>query len=161
MSQPINQQLVYLLTHKKLTCAVAESCTGGLVAASITDVSGASQVFAGGVVTYTNDTKQKILLVNSETLRQHSAVSPHTATEMAVGVRRLTGADIAASVTGNAGPEPSEGKPVGMVWVAVDSVLGTQVVEMKLDGVPMTRDGIRQAAVQCVLEIIYSTAAML
>lgn len=113
-------QVVQRLKETGLMLATAESCTGGLIAAQITGVSGASGVFHCGMVTYSNDMKEKMLGVSHETLEKFSAVSKETAAEMAIGARRFSGADIAVAVTGNAGPEPSEGKPVGEVYIAVD-----------------------------------------
>lgn len=122
---------VSLLKEKKLTVATAESCTGGMIAERITQVSGASQVFQWGAVSYSNQVKQQLLGVTEETLRKYSAVSEETAREMAKGARARSGADIAVAVTGNAGPEPSEGKPVGLVYVAVESDRFSKVVKME------------------------------
>jgi len=99
-----------------LTLALAESCTGGLVGSLITDVPGSSDYFLGSAVTYAYSAKETILGVRHETLVAHGAVSAETAAEMAQGARRVFGADIAASVTGIAGPSGGlPGKPVGLV----------------------------------------------
>ena len=111
--------LVKSLKSLGLKIATAESCTGGLVAKTITDISGASSVFEFGVVTYSNRAKMDLLGVGAETLDEFGAVSEETAKEMALGALKLSGADIAVSVTGVAGPEPSEGKPVGTVCIGV------------------------------------------
>ena len=111
---------VHALKVNGLHGAVAESCTGGYVAKRLTDVSGASEVFECGVVTYSNRMKHHLLGVSQQTLDTFGAVSEETAREMAAGVRRLSGAEIGISVTGNAGPEPSEGKEVGLVYIGVD-----------------------------------------
>ena len=101
-----------------LTLAFAESCTGGLVADLITDIAGSSAYFLGSAVTYANSAKQGVIDVREKTLAAHGAVSPETAAEMAQGARRLYGADIAASVTGIAGPTgATPGKPVGLVYI--------------------------------------------
>ena len=113
--------LVRELAARGLQVATAESCTGGYVAKRLTDVSGASEVFECGVVTYSNRMKHQLLGVSQQTLDTFGAVSEETAREMAAGVRRLSGAEIGISVTGNAGPEPSEGKEVGLVYIGVDS----------------------------------------
>lgn len=113
--------VVRALKEKKLQVALAESCTGGYVAKRITDVSGASEVFECGICSYSNRIKQELLGVREETLRDFGAVSEETAREMAAGIRRVSGAPIGISVTGNAGPEPSEGKEVGLVYIGVDS----------------------------------------
>ena len=108
-----------------LHITTAESCTGGLAAGAITAVPGSSAVFDGGVVTYSNDMKKKLLGVHDETLRDFGAVSPETAGEMALGAIKLTGADIAVSVTGIAGPGGgTEEKPVGLVYIAAASKAG-------------------------------------
>lgn len=112
---------VKLLLEKGLQAAAAESCTGGYVAKRLTDVNGSSAAFQYGFVTYSNEAKVKMLGVSPKTLEKYGAVSPETAAEMAAGARRVSGADIAVAVTGNAGPAPSEGKAVGEVYVAVDS----------------------------------------
>ena len=112
---------VHALKASGLHVAVAESCTGGYVAKRLTDVSGASEVFECGVVTYSNRMKHQLLGVSQQTLDTFGAVSEETAREMSAGVRRLSGAEIGISVTGNAGPEPSEGKEVGLVYIGVDS----------------------------------------
>jgi nicotinamide-nucleotide amidase len=101
------------------TIAFAESCSGGLASSMVTDVSGSSEYLLGSVVTYTNMAKQSLINVQPETLSRFGAVSRETACEMAVGVRKLLGSDLGVSITGNAGPSASEGKPVGLVYIAV------------------------------------------
>ena len=112
---------VRALKEKNLHVAVAESCTGGYVAKRITDVSGASDVFECGICSYSNRIKHQILGVRQETLDTFGAISEETAREMAEEVRRISGAEIGVSVTGNAGPQASEGKDVGLVYIGVDS----------------------------------------
>lgn len=124
--------LVRTLLAKDLHIATAESCTGGLVAQRITSVPGASSVFEWGAVTYTNETKRKMLGVSEKLLEREGAISVNTALSMAHRARVKSGADIAISVTGNAGPEPSEGKPVGLVYVGIDSDVMTSVEEMHI-----------------------------
>jgi nicotinamide-nucleotide amidase len=107
-----------LLTAGK-TAATAESCTGGWIAKSITDISGSSGCFAYGLVSYSNGAKESLLGVNPATLEEHGAVSEAVVREMAQGALSLSGADVAAAVSGIAGPEGgSEEKPVGTVWFA-------------------------------------------
>ena len=124
---------VKMLKEKGLEAAAAESCTGGYVSKRLTDVNGASSVFQCGVCTYSNRMKRQLLGVKKSTLQKFSAVSPETAAEMAAGVRKLSGAHIGVAVTGNAGPEPSEGKPVGLVYIAVDSDWHKEVFEMNIN----------------------------
>ena len=133
--------LVRALREKGLYIASAESCTGGLVAQRITSVSGASAVFEWGAVTYSVAAKHKTLGVPMETLDCFGAVSEETARAMARGVRERSGADIGISVTGNAGPRPSEGKPVGLVYVGVDSEDFSTVQELH---VPRMETGERE-----------------
>ena len=139
-----------LLRERGWRLAVAESCTGGLVSQRMTNVPGSSQVFAGGLVAYTEDVKRSTLGVNGETLERHGAVSEEVSREMAAGARRVTGADVAVSVTGVAGPDGgSEEKPVGTVFIgfaAPDRVVSRRY---KLWG---TRDWIRLLASQIALD---------
>ncbi|MEJ0088327.1 MAG: competence/damage-inducible protein A [Limisphaerales bacterium] len=124
----IENVVVRLLTERKKTLALAESCTGGLIASRITDVPGASEVFPGGVVSYANSAKEKFLGVAVQTLRQHGAVSGAVACEMALGVRERFGADFALAVTGIAGPGGgTPEKPVGTVFIALATAAGVEV----------------------------------
>lgn len=124
----LESNLVRSLTERKQTLALAESCTGGFLANRITNVPGASAVFLGGLVTYSNAAKQTFLGVQAATLSQHGAVSEATAQEMAEGARARVGADYALSVTGIAGPAGAvEGKPVGTVFIGLASERGTLV----------------------------------
>ena len=112
--------LVDYLLERKLTISCAESCTGGQIAAAITAVSGCSAVFPGGVCTYSEEMKIKMLGVKRETLDTYGVVSPQTALEMARGVRSLTGSDIAVATTGIAGPSGGTSEqPVGTVCLAI------------------------------------------
>jgi nicotinamide-nucleotide amidase len=121
--------LVRLLTERKQTLALAESCTGGGIANRVTNVPGASAVFLAGYVTYSNEAKMKSLGVRAETLAAHGAVSEATAREMAEGARRAAGSDYALAVTGIAGPTGgSEGKPVGTVFIALAGGGETKVI---------------------------------
>lgn len=143
-------ELVPLLLEKGLTVSTAESCTGGMVAARLTSVSGASGAFAFGAVTYCNEAKHKTLGVSSETLENFGAVSEKTAEEMALGVRQVMGADIGVAVTGVAGPNPSEGKPVGLVFVAVSSDAYSAVLENHFSG---DRESVRKQAADTALRL--------
>jgi nicotinamide-nucleotide amidase len=109
-----------LARSKGVTLATAESCTGGLIGQRVTAVAGSSDYYMGGLVAYSDDVKKKVLGVEGSTLAMFGAVSEETATEMALGVRRLTGSDVGLAVTGIAGPTGgSEEKPVGTVVVAL------------------------------------------
>ncbi len=109
-----------LMIDRGLTLSLAESCTGGSIASKITDISGSSAYFMGSAVTYSNDAKMSILGVSPDTLMMFGAVSRETAVEMALGASKVFDTDIAASVTGIAGPDGgSEEKPVGTVWMTV------------------------------------------
>lgn len=124
-----------LLRERKTTFAAAESCTGGLIAKRITDIPGASEVFPGGVVSYTNGVKARLLGVSEKTLAEAGAVSAATAREMAEGVRRAAGADIGVSVTGLAGPSGDDrGNPVGTVFLALADERGTVVRHFLYEG---------------------------
>jgi len=124
--EQLEETIVRLLASRKQTIALAESCTGGAIADRLTNVPGASAVFLAGLVTYSNEAKQKFLGVRAETLAQHGAVSEATVREMAEGARTATGADYAISVTGIAGPGGgTPEKPVGTVWIGVASAAGT------------------------------------
>ncbi|MGC9324751.1 MAG: nicotinamide-nucleotide amidohydrolase family protein [Desulfomonilia bacterium] len=115
-----------LLAHSGLTCATAESCTGGLIGHLITQVPGSSRYFLGSVVSYSNEMKAKILRVSEDELSRYGAVSESVAQSMLSGVLELTGADVGIATTGIAGPDGgSEEKPVGTVWVAVGQLGST------------------------------------
>jgi nicotinamide-nucleotide amidase len=122
-----------LLAERKQTLALAESCTGGCIAHRLTNVPGASAVFLGGVVAYSNAAKQKFLGVRAKTLAVRGAVNEAVAREMAQGARKKFGADFALGVTGIAGPGGgTRNKPVGTVFIALSGAFGT-VVERKLN----------------------------
>lgn len=133
MSLP--ETVVTKLLGKKLTISTAESCTGGLIAKTITDYSGVSEIFSEGYVTYSNNAKMKNLGVLEKTLSSHGAVSEETAREMADGVRERSGADIGVSVTGIAGPGGgTKEKPVGLVYAAVSYGGKTVTKKLMLNG---------------------------
>ena len=117
-----------------LRVGVAESCTGGLVAASLTEAPGASAWFAGGVVSYAEAVKVAVLGVPAELLAHRGAVSAETARAMAAGARRLLGVDVAVSVTGLAGPDGDGAHPVGTVFVGVAAPTGTAAAEHHFPG---------------------------
>ncbi len=146
------QALVKKLIEKKITISTAESCTGGLIASEITSVEGSSEIFGSGYVTYANSAKMKMLGVKDKTLADFGAVSKQTAKEMAEGARAASGADIAVSVTGIAGPGGgSAEKPVGLVYIALADKDGTIVKKTNLDG---SRDKVRGRTVKNVLKMV-------
>ena len=123
----VAENLVALLKARGLTCATAESCTGGGVGSAITAVAGSSEVFLGGVISYANEVKRDVLGVAADALEKFGAVSPQVAEQMADGARRLTKADLAVSLTGIAGPGGgSAEKPVGLVWFGLSTPDGTR-----------------------------------
>ncbi len=139
------ENLVALLRARGLTCATAESCTGGGVGSAITSVPGSSAVFSGGVISYSNEVKNRVLGVSQETLNTVGAVSSETAIQMARGARELLRADIAVSITGIAGPDGgSEEKPVGLVWFGIASEAGERAEKAIFRG---DRARIREQAV--------------
>ena len=151
------EKMVAEFSSRGLVCAVAESCTGGAVGSAIVSVSGASAVFAGGVISYSNDVKREVLHVSASTLERHGAVSSETACEMASGARALTNADFAVSVTGIAGPGGgSAEKPVGLVWFGLAGRDGVRAERMIFSG---DRAEVRGAAVEHALERLLEAAA--
>ncbi|MEI6209992.1 MAG: CinA family protein [bacterium] len=146
----LEASLVQLLTELGWTLAVAESCTGGLVAVRVTSVAGASAAFQGGVIAYHNNVKREVLCVPADVLQAAGAVSTETALAMAQGARRLLHATLAAAVTGIAGPGGgSDAKPVGLVYIAVSGPRGECVERFLFEG---DRDAIRTQAAQAMLQ---------
>ena len=140
------------LLKKNYTIATAESCTGGMIAKSITDTAGISAIFGYGVVTYSNEAKLKILEVKEETLELHGAVSKETAAEMAKGLKTLSHADFALSVTGIAGPDGgSEEKPVGLVYIGLEFPQGNAVGKYYFHG---SREEIREQTTAAAFSMI-------
>lgn len=135
-----------------LTVATAESCTGGYIAKSITDVAGSSGYFRGGVVSYSNEVKMRLLGVPADQLAAHGAVSAQVARSMAVGVLAATGADLAVAVTGISGPGGgSPAKPVGLAYVAVADATGVDVRRFLWQG---DRVANREATVRAALGLL-------
>jgi len=161
---PAAADVVRLLTVRGETLAVAESLTGGLVAADITTVPGASKAFRGSVTAYATELKHELLGVDAALLAQRGAVDPQVAAQMAAGVRKALGADWGLATTGVAGPEPQDGKPVGTVFVAVAGPLGShshsagggKVEALRLNG---DRAEIRMESVRSVLALLLKELA--
>ena len=141
-----------MLCAKGYTISCAESCTGGLLTSTLTDVPGSSAYVLGSVVSYSNDVKSRILHVAEETLAAHGAVSPETARAMAEGVRDLMQTDVGVGITGIAGPGGgSPEKPVGLVYIAVSTLGKTSVEKNVFSGV---RAEIKRAAVNKALAMV-------
>ena len=152
----IAEKLVRALTEKRMTCATAESCTGGGVGYTITGVSGASAVFWGGVISYDNSVKRDVLGVPEEVLATKGAVSSECAAAMADGARRLLKTDLAVSLTGIAGPGGgSAEKPVGLVWFGLASKDGTITGKKVFPG---DRGSVRSAAIEHALGLLLNAA---
>ena len=145
---------VGLLIGRGETIASAESLTGGMLAAALTSVPGASAAFRGGIVAYATDLKAAVLGVPDDLLERHGAVHPAVAEAMAEGARARLGTSVGISTTGVAGPDPAEGKPVGMVFIAVAGPGGTVSRELALTG---DRRAIRTATVESALDLLIGT----
>ena len=145
--------------EKGLSCAAAESLTGGLVSSEIVRVPGVSSWFSEGRVTYTDEAKERLLGVSPATLKEHTAVSRETARAMAEGLLALSGADIAVSATGLAGPGPDEkGRPAGLVFIGGAIENGSVVREYRFEG---SRLEIRQQAAYAALSLMRALAGSL
>ena len=152
----LSQMVVNKLSEKSLRLSTAESCTGGMISSLVTDVSGSSSVFDFGVCTYANHIKHKVLGVKEETLNTYGAVSEKTAMEMARGARLSSGADIAVSTTGIAGPlGGSQYKPVGLVYIGISTenkLLSHKV--LLSEGTQPQRRRIRELGCACALYFV-------
>lgn len=145
--------LVRLLIERRLTIAVAESLTGGLLVAELINTPGASATVLGGVVAYNTELKKTLLGVDSAILNVHGAVHPDVASQMAVRVREAlavggVAADVGVSTTGVAGPDPQDGHPVGTVFIAVSVSGDARVLPLKLTG---DRESIRRQSVEAAI----------
>ena len=148
--------LVALLKAQGLTCATAESCTGGGVGHAITAVPGSSAVYLGGVVSYDNSVKMNVLGVSPNTLNTVGAVSSECAAQMAEGVRKLLKADIAVSITGIAGPDGgTDEKPVGTVWFGLATKDRTRTEHALFIG---DRETVREKAITHALGMLQTAA---
>ncbi len=148
----LEEAVAGLLAGKKLTIATAESCTGGLIAKRLTDISGSSAYMERGVVTYSNQSKVELLGVKKATLAAHGAVSRETAEEMAEGIRWNAKSDLGISVTGIAGPTGgTKDKPVGLVYIGMATSEGVSVKQCNFPG---DRDAVRYATSQRALDMV-------
>jgi len=148
----LEERIGAILTARGLTLVTAESCTGGLVGHRLTNVSGSSSYFLGGLVAYSNRLKEQLLGVSPATLEEHGAVSEATAREMARGARQRLDADLALSVTGIAGPTGgTPRKPVGLVYVALSSATGEVCQRHLFEG---DRLEVKQQSADAVLRLL-------
>ena len=153
----VTERVVKYMIARGVSFATAESCTGGLLAEKFTSVPGASAVFRGGVVSYTEDVKQRVLGVKESTLAEHTVYSPQVASEMSSGVMELMGSDASAGVTGIAGPSGgTKEKPVGTVYVSVRFKDSEAVSDLRLyEGYADTdRETIRLMTAQRTFEML-------
>ncbi|MEU9506578.1 CinA family protein [Micromonospora sp. NPDC048170] len=152
--------VVHALSERHETLATVESLTGGLLAASIVEIAGVSGIFRGGLVTYATDLKSRLAGVPEDLLADRGPVDPDVAVALAEGGRRRCGADWGLATTGVAGPEPQDGKPVGLVYIGVAGPSGAHVRQLDLAG---GRDHIRSVtvieALRLLAERIYETDA--
>ena len=147
-----NEQIISKLIEKNITLATAESCTGGSLGKIITSVSGVSSIYGYGFITYANEAKENLLGVPHKVLETVGAVSFETALAMAEGARRVSGSDIAVSVTGIAGPTGgTPEKPVGLVYIAIADKNGSEYRKLNLDG---NRDEVRAQTCNEVFRLI-------
>jgi nicotinamide-nucleotide amidase len=144
-------ELIRRLAARRLTVATAESLTAGLIVSTLVTVPGASAVVRGGLVTYATDLKAELAGVDRELLARSGAVDPEVARQMALGASRVCGADLGVSCTGVAGPDPQDGKPVGLVYVGCASSDGVTVEEHRFDG---DRAAIRLAAADAAIDLL-------
>jgi len=137
-NKDLDEVVSEMLLETDTTIAIAESCTGGLISARLTETPGISRVFNRGIISYSNRSKMENLHVKKRTLERFGAISRETAIEMAKGVRSISGTDLGLSVTGIAGPDGgSPEKPVGLVYIALDYRESTECKELKLRSMPL------------------------
>ncbi|MCD6573780.1 MAG: CinA family protein [Thermoplasmata archaeon] len=149
------EEIAKLLKEKKLSIATAESCTGGLLAHMLTNVSGSSEYYKGGVIAYSNEAKICMLHVRRATLQKYGAVSEQTAYEMADGAKRKFDTSFALSTTGVAGPAASENKPVGLVYIGFANPYGIEVKKYKFNGNRLeNKQNFANAALKILLEFL-------
>ena len=151
----LTQKVVKLLRFKKIKISLAESCTGGLLASSITSISGASKIFTLGLVTYSNQSKIKILKVPKKIIIKHGAVSYETCLSMVQNLSKISRSNISLSITGIAGPKGgTKNKPVGLVYIGIKK--GTKILIKKYLFKSKNRFVIQKASVKSALNLILS-----
>jgi nicotinamide-nucleotide amidase len=149
---PLNERVAQLLIENKKTLALAESCTGGLLAAALTDIPGSSRFFRVGTVVYANEAKSGILKIPPAALKRHGAVSEKTAEAMARAIRQKAGTDFGVGITGIAGPGGgSRTKPVGLTYIAVNTPLESLCLKCLFKG---SRARVRSQAVRTALQLL-------
>ena len=149
----LSLKIVKLLTKKKLTVSFAESCTGGLLASSITSISGSSKIFNMGLVTYSNNAKVKLLRVPKKTITKYGAVSYETCLSMVKNLSKISKANISISITGVAGPNGgTKAKPVGLVYIGLKK--GSKIIVKKNLFKSKKRISIQKASVKQTLKMI-------
>src|SRR5215203_3857403 len=153
--ETLESAVARLLQAQHSTLALAESCTGGLLAKRLTDMPGSSEYFKEGLVTYSNESKERLLGVPHEMLAEHGAVSEPVARKMAAGARKLSGADLGLSVTGIAGPDGgTEEKPVGLVFVGISDLVDTFAEKLDLTAWARSRDSIRERSANRAFDLL-------
>ena len=152
IAEALAREVLATAGRRGLMIATAESCTGGLVSAALTDIPGSSDVFDRGFVTYSYPAKTSVLGVPEAMLAEHGAVSEVVARAMAQGALTASRAQVAVAITGVAGPGGSEAKPEGLVWFAVAGPAGVQT--LRRDFGPLGRATVRQRSVEAALELI-------
>jgi len=153
LANELASSLIKKLQEKNLTISVAESLTGGLVAARFTEIPGASKVFKGSITAYSDEIKQNVLNVNKETITNFTSISEQVALEMAINVRKIMKSDVGISTTGVAGPEKSAGFAPGLVFVAISIGDHNMCQKLELTG---DRSKIRNQTVQEILQLTLS-----
>ena len=149
-------QIINLIKRKKLKISVAESCTGGMLSSAITSVSGASKVFAMGLVTYSNQAKMSILKVHKKIIQKHGAVSIQCCLSMVNNLSKISKSKVCVSITGIAGPSGgTKQKPVGLVYIGVKN--GKKVIVSKSQFKNKGRSSIQKATVKKSLELLLKT----
>ena len=151
------KSLIKLLIKRKVKISVAESCTGGLLASSITSISGASKIFNLGLITYSNQAKIKILKVNKNTIKKYGAVSSECCHSMVNNLSKISNAYINVSITGIAGPRGgTKKKPVGLVYIGIKKGNKTQVIKCLFKS--KKRSSIQKATVKKALNLVLRAA---
>jgi len=149
----ILEKISLKLKDKKLTIATAESCTGGLIAHNLTNISGSSDYFERGVVSYSNKSKMELLAVSKETLEKYGAVSKQVAKAMAENIRKKSNVDIGVATTGIAGPTGgTKEKPVGLVYIAISSEKSTLVKKFQFSGSRLEN---KESTCEAALQMLY------